>query len=336
MKKILVINVNWLGDVIFSTPALKALRQNNKNAHITCVVVARCQEILKNNPAVNEIVVYDEYGKHRSLWRKYKFIRMLRKKKFDEMYVLHQSLKRAMIGYLAGIPKRIGYETKGRRFLLSQAVPVPEKPLHKIDYFLNLLKASGIESEDRMCEFFISPEDEKKAELLLVANGIEPTDEFVVFNPGGNWLLKRWPVTNFSDLGNLLVSKQKLKVLIAGAKKDIELAQQIARGMDNKPIVLTGTTTLHQLAAIMKKARCVVTADSGPMHIARAAGASIIAIFGPTDSELTGPVGSGDAIILQKDEGCPVPCYKLDCEDNRCMQAITTSDVYNAVLKILR
>ena len=336
MKKILVINVNWLGDVIFSTPALKALRKKYKDAYISCVVVSRCQQMLKNNPAVNEIIVYDEYGKHRSLWGKYKFIRMLRKKKFDQVYVLHQSLKRAMIGYLAGIPERIGYDTKGRKFLLTLAVPAPDVAMHKIDYFLNLLEACGIESKDRLCEFFVSDDDKKNADDILEKNGIKKDDSFIVFNPGGNWLLKRWPEKNFSLLANRVFNETDVKIVIVGAKKDIKLANTIVSEMDESPVVLTGTTSIHLLAAIMLKAKCVVTADSGPMHIGRSVGAKIVAVFGPTDPELTGPVGKGEAIILRNDVGCEVPCYKLDCDNKKCMQSVTVADVFNGILKFLR
>ncbi len=336
MKKILVINVNWLGDVLFSTPALKALRQESPDAYIACLVVLRCEEVLKNNPVVNEIIVYDEYGRHRSIWNKLKFVRFLRKKKFDEVYILHPSLKRAMIGWLAGIPKRIGYDTKRRSFLLTHAVPAPEEKLHKIDYFLCLLRNCGIQAKERICEFYISREDEKTAVDILKRENILENETFVIINPGGNWSLKRWPAEYFAQLADLLIEQRGVKVLIAGSRKDRMLAKKISSRMKNEPIILSGQMTLSQLAALMSSASCVVSADSGPMHISSAVGANTVAIFGPTCATLTGPTGKGKVTILQKDIGCEIPCYKLNCNDNRCMKAISAQEVCAAVAKFVK
>ncbi len=335
MKKILVINVNWLGDVVFSTPVLKALREANPKAHIACLVISRCEEVLKNNPRINEIIVYDEYGKHHSLLAKMKFIRYLRKKRFDEVYVLHPSLRRAMIGFLAGIPSRTGYNTKNRSFLLTRSIPAPEKLMHKIDYFLNILKSCGIKAQDRKCEFFINDIDKQEGQKILKEKGLALGQKYVVINPGGNWIMKRWSVDNFALLGDMLAKKNKLKVVIAGAKKDKCLADKIESLMKTKPVIITGATTLHQLAAIMKASCCVISADSGPMHISVAVGANTVAIFGPTSSELTGPVGEGKTVILQKDVGCEIPCYVSGCTDNRCMRRITPEEVYQQVLNML-
>ncbi len=335
MEKILIINVNWLGDVIFSTPAIKAIRNRFPNAYISCLVISRCEEVLKNNPRINEIIVYDEDGKHKSLWAKIKFIRYLRKKKFISVYVLHPALKRAMIGFLAGIPNRIGYSTKKRKFLLTQAIPLKIESMHKIDYFLHLLSQVGISSVDRKCEFFLSDKDKKDADLLLEQVGISSEDRFIVLNPGGNWLLKRWPARHFALLAELLIKNKKVKIVIAGGKGDKVLAQQIVNRVKSNLSVITGLTTLHQLAAVMVKSRCVVTADSGPMHIAVAAGAKTVAIFGPTSPELTGPIGQTEAKIVQQNLDCEVPCYKADCDNNICMERITPQLVYDEVIKIL-
>ncbi len=335
MKKILVINVNWLGDVVFSTPVLRALRVANKDAHIACLVISRCEEVLKNNPRINEIIVYDEYGKHQTFLAKLKFIRYLRKKRFDEVYVLHPSLRRAMIGFLAGIPSRTGYNTKNRSFLLSRSIPAPEHLMHKIDYFLNILKSCGINAVDRNCEFFINDTDIKEAQQILKKNGVDREEKYVVINPGGNWMMKRWNAENFAKLGDIIAQKNKLKVVIAGAKKDKGLAVEIESLMKIKPTIITGLTSLHQLAAVMKASGCVVSADSGPMHISVAVGANTVAIFGPTSSDLTGPVGVGKKVILQKDVGCEIPCYKSRCEDNRCMGEINPEEVYEQVVKML-
>ncbi|MFH1460248.1 MAG: lipopolysaccharide heptosyltransferase II [Candidatus Omnitrophota bacterium] len=335
MKKILIINVNWLGDVIFSTPAIKALRNKETDAHIACLVISHTEEVLKNNPRINEIIVYDEYGKHRTFLAKIKFIRYLRKKRFNQVYILHPSLRRAMIGFLAGIPERIGYGTKKRSFLLTKSIEIPDKLMHKIDYFLNLFEACGVSRVDRECEFFINDAGKKNARDILNASGINSSEKFVVMNAGGNWMLKRWDPENFARLADMLIEEKKVKIVFAGAKRDQDLTKQIVNLMKNKCSIITGQTDLHELAAIMQYACCVVSADSGPLHIAAASGVNAVAIFGPTSAELTGPVGSGKVIILKKEVNCSIPCYETVCENRRCMNSIKPRDVFNSVINFI-
>jgi ADP-heptose:LPS heptosyltransferase len=104
--------------------------------------------------------------------------------------------------------------------------------------------------------------------------------------------------------------------------------------MHNRPTIFCGGTTLGQLAALMAKASLVISNDSGPMHIAVSQKTKTICLFGPTSPEITGPLGSGDYTVIRKDVGCEVPCYQLDCNDNRCMKAISVYDVLQAVQKI--
>ena len=112
--------------------------------------------------------------------------------------------------------------------------------------------------------------DIQEGQQILKDKGLLSKEKYVVINPGGNWLMKRWSTESFAKLGDMLTQNNKLKVIIAGAKKDIGLSENIASMMRIQPIMITGSTTLHQLAAIMKAACCVVSADSGPMHIAAA------------------------------------------------------------------
>ena len=127
-----------------------------------------------------------------------------------------------------------------------------------------------------------------------------------------------------------------MPVVLTGAEKDIVLAEKITGLMRHKPVVLCGKTDLKTLGAIFKKAMCVISNDSGPMHIAVAVRTNVIAIFGPTSPELTGPYGDGKYVVLRKDTGCKVPCYDLKCKDNRCMKAVTVEDVLGALDGIIK
>ncbi len=332
MKRILIVNANWRGDVLFSTPALRALRRGNPGARLACLVVPRVAEVLEGNPNLDEIIVYEEDGRHRGPLGMLKLVSRLRAARFDEVYLFHRSFTRRLLTALAGIPRRIGYPVKRGAFLLTVPVEVPEPPVHKIDYFLRLAEAGGSRPAGRNYEFFFSGSDREAAAEMLRAGGVGEKDRLAVFNPGGNWHLKRWPKENFARLAERLQKEYNFKVAFSGAPEDRILIGEILKMLKaGRALDLSGRTTLKQLAAVFARAGLVVANDSGPMHIAAAVKADLIALFGPTSPGLTGPAGAGRCVVLQKDVGCPVPCYRLDCGDNRCLRAVTVEDVLRAV-----
>lgn len=335
MKKILVFNVNWVGDAIFSSPVFKVLKEAYPSAKVCCVAVPRVKEVLESIDGIDEIIVYDEKGKHRSLFLKIGFIFKLRREGFDAIFLLHRSLTRALIAFLAGIPVRVGYDDKGRGRLLTHIVKKPETNVHRSDYYLNVIESYGIVAKDRRCKLQVSVEEYKYIQAILEEKGISKDDFVVVVNAGGNWSLKIWPQENFSRLVKRLTSDFGAKVILTGAKKDISRAEEISEGSESETVILAGKTTLKQLMAVMDLADVVVSGDSGPVHLANSIGAKTISIFGPTRPEITGPKGLGQSVVLQEDVGCNRgACYQLDCKDNVCMQAITVERVCDAIRQI--
>ncbi len=330
-EKILIVNVNWVGDALFSTPFIRSLRQAYPRSYIACLLHPRCREVLEGNPRIDEIIIYDEEGVHRSLIGKIRLILTLRKKRFDAAFLLHRSFTKALIAVLSGAKRRIGYATKNRRFLLTDVVEEPLEPIHKVGYFLNIARTAGIAGDDKAYEFFVGEADREYAGRFLNENGIQAEDGFAAINPGGNWAPKRWPKENFAGLADRLISDYGLKVVITGAGKDIRLAEDIKKLMKSSPVIACGKTTLKQLAALFERSRLVVANDTGPMHIACAMGANVIALFGPTSPEITGPIGKGAYKVIHNPAGCEVPCYDLNCAVNRCMEAIRVEDVLKEV-----
>lgn len=331
MKRILVVNVNWLGDTLFVLPFIRALREHCPESYISVLTHPRCKEILEVSPHIDEIIVYDEKGRNRHLLSKFAVIAQLKAKKFDTAFILRKSLTRGMLLFLSKIPERIGYDSKRAGFLLTRRVPVPKKDLHRAKYFLGLAEAVGINPEKTRYEFFVSDMNRNKAVEILNKAGLGEGEDFIAINPGGNWDLKRWPVENFSELGDRIYRKFGVKVVLTGAEKDIDLCNKIAGLMRHKPLLLCGETDLKTLGAVFEKARWVVSNDSGPMHIAAGVKTPLVVIFGPTSPEITGPYGEGSSKILHKDVGCEIPCYKLSCADNKCMKAISVDDVLKAM-----
>lgn len=330
--KILIVEVNWLGDVLFSTPAIKALRKKFPDSFIACLIAPRAVEILEGNPYINELIVNDEKGLHSGFWGKLRLAKELRKKKFDLAILFHRSSTRALIAYLAGIPRRVGYATWKRRFLLTEVLSMPEKDsTHRVDYYLDIVKTLGCDSQDRLYEFFTTEEDVRFAQDFLSAEGIARSDFIVCLNPGGNWSPKRWPKENFAGLADKLISGYPVKVVFCGSQNDRELIAEIVSKMSQQPIIAAGRTNLKQLAGIFKRADLVISGDSGPLHIAASLGRDIIGLFGPTSIRVTGPLGRGKIKIMQKDSDCTIPCYDKDCNNNFCMQKITPEDVLEII-----
>ncbi len=334
LKRVLIFNVNWLGDVLFSTAAIRNIRRNYPGSYIACIIPSRCYPVLKGNPNLDEIIVFDERDRHKGIFRRFDFIRMLRSRNFDAVFLLHRSFSRALICRLAGIPERIGHYTRKRAFLLTRKIPPPKiDSLHRIDYYLDVIEKAGLKVEDRYTDFYFSDEDADFVKDFLSRRGIKPEDFLVVINPGGNWMSKRWPKDYWAQLCDMLVKRNKAKIVITGGHNDITLVTHIKQMMQTDPVIACGAFNIKQLGALAKEASVFITADTGPMHIANSVGAKrIIAIFGPTSPLITGPYPAKNTIILQKEVGCPIPCYNLKCRNNRCMKAVTPEEVLLAAV----
>ncbi|MFA5095868.1 MAG: lipopolysaccharide heptosyltransferase II [Candidatus Omnitrophota bacterium] len=331
--RILIFNVNWLGDVLFSTAAIRNVRRNFPEGFIACIIPSRCYPVLKGNPHLDELIIFDEKDRHKGLFSLLDFVRGLRAKRFDMVFLLHRSFSRALICRLAGIPERIGHYTKKRGFLLTrQIIPPKRDSLHRIDYYLDVIEKAGLRVEDRHTEFFISEEDQVYVEKFLEGQGVKKSDFVATLNPGGNWPPKRWPKEYWAELADKLMGDFGARVVISGSAGDVALAENIRKRMIQRPVLACGVFNLKQLGALARRSDLFISADTGPLHIANSVGAKkIIALFGPTSPEVTGPYPLKNVIILQKDVGCRIACYNVDCPDNRCMKAITPGDVLEKI-----
>ena len=342
-KRILIVNVNWIGDVLFSTPFIKAIRDAYPDGYIACLLHPRCAQILKGSPRIDEIIIYDEEGEHRGIIGKLMLILYMRKIRFDMAFILHRSFTKALLTFLAGIKERIGYPTKNRGILLTRTIGLPEEEVHKVEYFLGLARGSNIKVIESSYEFFVQDADRESIRKFLKKHGVTDKDRLIVLCPGGNWAPKRWPKKKFAELADMFVEKLNAKIVLSGAEKDAGLVGDIRTMMKKIPIISCGLTTLKDLGALLERADLVVANDSGPMHLAVAMKSNVIALFGPTSSGLTGPYGKGNYRVIRKTEGshpgalegCNVPCYDVTCTDNRCMALITIEDVFKEAEKVL-
>ncbi len=334
MNNILVVNVNWLGDAVFSTPVFKALKSHYPGAKITCFCVPRVQRVLEFCPFIDEFIVFDEKGEHFWPWSKWTLINQIRQKSFDVAFLLHHSTTRGLLTFLAKIPKRVGYCKT--RLLLTDPVEFNDQDVHRADVYLKVLEDYGLKIQDRSCQLNLNPADVEGLDALLKERGLNPNEKIIVMHTAGNWDLKRWSAESFSNLITAIQDRWKIKVILSGGHSDREYCLSINQQANNSALVLAGETTLGQSLALYCRSEVVISSDSGPLHLAHSVGCNVIGLFGPTRREITGPRGMGQAEILFHEVGCnKAPCYHLSCSNNLCMKAITQEDVLQAIKKFI-
>jgi lipopolysaccharide heptosyltransferase II len=329
--KILIVTKNWIGDLLFQLPAIEAICRHYSEAEITCVVPSRCKEMLSGNEMIANILVFDERKEHKKIIDRIRFIRDLRKEKWEKVFLFHPSKTRALIMLLAGVERRIGFDLKKGSFLTDK-IKAPSEPMHQVDYFLKLIEGVGIKPEKRKYSLSVSYNDESQAKGILKESKIQP-NQFVCFHLGANWEPKRWPIENFARLAELLFKQTNFQIVVTGAERDSILALALQKLVPSEKLrVFTGKTSLNLLAAVFKQAAFVVSGDSGPMHIAVAVGTKNVALFGPTDPALTGPRGIGDSIVISYvPSGYRVPFYDQALPKDGWLGKISAEQVFEQI-----
>ncbi len=335
LKRILVVCPNWLGDVLFATPFLRALKSAYPEAQLDVLLPMRVQAVLKNNPLIHETIPYNERLNVGSFLGTLSLSAKLRKRSYDAGILLTPSCSKSRLLRSSGIHIRAGYARAGKDRSMTHCVPSPPAQTHKIDTFLNLAAGLGIPSCGREMDFFPDEPSRLSVQNKLRDAGVGAGEPYVVIHIGGNWLLKRWPLSHFAYWIKLWLQTQKGSVVICGTSSEMELSLRLSDGIKDKRLVsLCGQTTLDELAWLLRGARLVVSNDSGPAHLAATQKTPIIGLFGPTSADLTGPVSSGPWHIFQARVGCAVPCYYKTCSDHLCMQSITPQAVFQKAEEI--
>lgn len=335
--KILLIRTDRIGDVLLSTPAIKAVRRHFPSAHIGVMVRPYAKEIVLGSPYIDEVILYDKDSRHKSVFSSLKFAFNLRKKRFDLSLILHPTNRVNIISFLAGIPKRIGWNRK-MGFLLTKKIEdkkhLGEK--HELEYSLDIIRAIGIETQDKALSIPLRKDHRKNIEEFFEKNNIGDKDRLIAINPTASCPSKTWPIENFIALSAELIKRYNAKILIVSGPEDVKKTKGLAASLKKDVIDASGKTSVGQLAWLLRKAVVFISNDSGPVHIATAVGTPVIAIFGRAQPGLSprrwGPLGERD-IFLHKDVGCEI-CLAHNCEKEfACLKAIEVKDVLDAVEK---
>ena len=337
VNRILVRGVNWVGDTILTYPTVQKLKAIFPQSHLAILVPNHLIDLWKTFPYIDEIISFQKRGDIGSFWEDLKLGSSLKKKRFDLAIVLPRSFHSAFQAYLARIPIRVGYRDEGRSPFLTHGIPrkTDYLQLHRIHYYEKIVdffcRIEGTPSP----RILLREEDQSWAEEKLRGLGFLDGRPLIGMNPGATYgLAKCWDPDRFGELGKRLVREWKAGILIFGKEEEGLMAQKILEYVGNGALDLTGKTTLLRLAALLERCRVLLTNDTGTMHVAAAVGASVVALFGPTDPVTTGPWGNSH-IIIRENVPCS-PCMKRVCPtDHQCMKLITVGEVEEAVNKKL-
>lgn len=339
-KRILVVRTDRIGDVLLSTPVIKVLRDNYPHAFIAMMVSPHCKEIVEGNPYLDEVVLYDKDAKEKGWFSSIKFARKLSKSKFDIAIILHPTNRVHLISYIAGIPKRVGYDRK-MGFLLTDKFSHTKQlgQKHELEYNLDLLENLGLRIDDKGLFMPIRPASEEWAKDFLKSQGIKNTDRLLLVNPAASCPSKIWPSDRFAEAADRLAQRYGLKVIVVCGPKDVFIAEKVIVQMKAPACSLAGKVSLSQLASLLKRSALFISNDSGPVHIASALGVAVISIFGRKQNGLSpkrwGPLGIKGK-VLHKDVGC-INCLAHNCnKEFACLKAITVEDVLGAAGTLLK
>ena len=347
MKKNPPVNIlvrvpNWIGDAVLCLPALMEIRDYFPQAKVTILARPTIGELLQGQSGVDDVMVYQHQREHKGFLGAWKLSQFVRKKRFDLAVLFQNAFEAAVIALLAGIPSRVGYETDGRGWLLSQGVPVADKKsLHQTQYYQRLAQAITHHHHDDLAPRLDMDPQVKTVCAKKFPEVFFPSDAiWVGINPGSVYgSAKRWMPERFAEMGDQLVERLTREVpesvsvrcLLVGGRGEESLGLDIARQMVHQPIILSGKTTIRELMGVLTRCAVLVTNDTGPMHIAKALGIPVVAIFGSTDPHTTGPYGQSTGVV-RASVRCS-PCLLRACPiDHRCMTQISVERVVEEVM----
>ncbi|MFT5206754.1 MAG: heptosyltransferase-2 [Candidatus Omnitrophota bacterium] len=334
--RILIVGVDWLGDVMMSTPLIRAIRKTYPEAFLAYSTTQRCLPLLKDNPHLDAVIAYDEKVFLLGILDNIRLWFKMREYHFDQAWFLHGSKTRAFVAFLAGIEKRLGFLRKNRNIFYTHAITRPSAlEVHRGDIYLGLLECKTPELDAERMEICINAEELQAWQKQAAHLGVEEKSPYIVLHIGGNWEAKRWDALKFRALIKKLINAGYFCVL-CGTKSESELTQLTLKDIPKtQAITLAGLTSLRELACLIKNAQLLVSNDSGPIHLAAGVATPAVGIFGPTSPALTAPRGLDVFEAVYQRIGCEAPCYYQACDSIACMDAISVDDVYIKSIRIL-
>jgi len=325
IHRILIIKPSSLGDVVHSLPFLNAVKTRFPQAEVHWVIAKGLEGLLEGHPMIDKLWIIKK-----DTWKKIRntkstihelaiLFKALKNEKYNLVIDLQGLLRSGIIAAATGSPIRVGFREarEGSRFFYTHKV-AGGRDIHAVDRYLKIASFLGCDISEVCFPFPLTQSSD--------CNLPDPDlIDYAVIVPGARWETKIWPAEKFGRLTSLL----PFNSIIVGSKNDQDIADEIVSLSGGRAVSLAGKTNLRELIAVMRKAKFIVSNDSGPMHIAAALNIPVFAILGPTDPVRTGPYGKRH-IIIREDIACS-PCFKKSCDDMKCMKDLSAEKVYEVI-----
>jgi len=344
-KKILIINIFGIGDVLFTTPLIANLKQHYPDVSLGYVCNQRTAPMLERLPQIDRVFIYERDVFH-SVYKKSKieflgkikeFVREIKKEQYDVVFDLSMNTFTGFFAWMAGIQNRAGFNYKNRGIFLNKKVELEGyEGKHVIEYYLDFLKGLNIPITNRHMVLPLSLEDEQWTQDFLSKEGIKKEGSIIGIVPGGgaSWgkdaAYKRWPVEKYAKLVDKLIEKFSVEIILMGNSNEQDLCEKAANLAHNQVHLACGKTSITQFAALSAKCTLNIVNDGGPLHIAVAAGAKTLSIFGPVDECVYGPYPNENHTVITRNIACR-PCYhrfrRASCSHISCLNKISVEDV---------
>ena len=352
VRKILVIRLDLLGDMVNSMTAVAALHERFPEARITMFTLPHTAPIPRRFSYVDEVLTLDinRIRSPRNLLRPRlyaDFLAMafrLRRERFDLCLSLF-GLMASLWAFASGARRRIGYARESYPFMFTDPLPGRrfDRPRHEVRWDLDLAAAAGASAAPRIPPLTAPSEATARMTARLAELGVREGDLLIGIHGGAmNGSAKRWPPMHWAALADRLIGEHGAKVAFTGSAGEAAISEDIRRRMRYEPLVLTGKTDIDELLAVLARCDLVISGDSGPLHMAVALGRPAVSIYGPTDPRIYGPTprAGRQAVVIRRDLACS-PCYNLlataECPHGQpaCMIDVPVREVFAAALAVL-
>ena len=330
--RILIIHTAFIGDIVLSTPLIKKIKDTYPDSDITYVTTPSGEAILKNNPYLNNIIVYDKRGEHKGISGVWQLGKRLRYENFNMVITPHRYLRSSILSWLSRSPIRKGYDIASGSCLFTEKIKY-DRTKHEVEKLLSFVAPENKKRYE--IELYPGEKEKMKGDNLWKENLLEDK-KVVVLAPGSKWFTKQWPVEYFNKLAKSLKKLSNVRLIVVGGKDEINLPIEKENIID-----MRGKTSLLELADILSRADVVVTNDSSPIHIASAfKKPRIFALFGPTIEKFGFFPWSLNSKVFQVDGLKCRPCGihgGKSCPEKhfKCMRDILPEEVFNEIKKYL-
>jgi len=342
-KRIGIFLPNWIGDVVMATPFLRAMSKRfSRDTELVGIMKPYVSDVLKGTDWLSSTVLYDPKGGGGSLGT-WQAVREMRRMRLDKVVLLTNSLRTAVLAWLSGAKRRIGYARDLRSWLLTDVLHPPRDkrtwaPVPAVDYYLELAYLLGCSSESPLVELPVTAEDHAAAWAAWRQLGLAQDERVISFHIAGGWggkaTAKAWPLEHFVELGRQIVQRYNHPVLVLCGPNEREAAAEVVRRIGHpqaKSLAEIEKLPLALTKGCLSRSRLLVTTDSGPRHIGTALNVPVVALFGATDPAWT-ETYHPEAITLFNKLDCG-PCKQKHCPlgHHRCMRDLSVERVLSAV-----